>query len=162
MPDLALSSSADHDGYLICSQSSCVTGYRKSDQTLTVIGGTSAAAPTFAGIVALIVQKTNDRQGNVNPYLYSLAASAPNAFHDITTGDNMVPCTAGSTDCPASGMIGYSAGPGYDLTTGLGLGGCCSAGGGLEWPNQSRLPDFGAKLRALASLEELPQPTRSP
>ncbi len=120
VPDLALSSSADHDGYLICSQSSCVTGYRKSDQTLTVIGGTSAAAPTFAGIVALIVQKTNDPQGNVNQYLYSLAASTSNAFHDITTGDNMVPCTAGSTDCPASGMIGYSAGPGYDLATGLG------------------------------------------
>ena len=120
VPDLALTSSADHDGYLICSQSSCVTGYRKPDQTLTVIGGTSAAAPTFAGIVALIAQKTNDRQGNVNQYLYSLAASAPNAFHDITTGDNMVPCTAGSPDCPASGMIGYSAGPGYDLTTGLG------------------------------------------
>ena len=120
VPDLAFSSSADHDGYLICSQSSCVTGYRKSDQTLTVIGGTSAATPTFAGVVALIVQKTNDRQGNVNQYIYSLAASSPNAFHDITTGDNMVPCMAGSTDCPASGMIGYSAGPGYDLTTGLG------------------------------------------
>ncbi len=120
VPDLAISSSADHDGYLICSQSSCVTGYRKSDQTLTVIGGTSAATPTFAGVVALIVQKTNDRQGNVNQYIYSLAASSPNAFHDITTGDNMVPCMAGSTDCPASGMIGYSAGPGYDLTTGLG------------------------------------------
>ena len=45
VPDLALSASADHDGYLICSQSSCVTGYRKSDQTLTIIGGTSAAAP---------------------------------------------------------------------------------------------------------------------
>ncbi len=120
VPDLALTSSADHDGYLICSQSSCVNGYRKTDQTLTVIGGTSAAAPTFAGIVALIVQKTNDRQGNVNQNLYTLAASAPNAFHDITTGDNMVPCTAGSPDCPASGMIGYSAGPGYDLPTGLG------------------------------------------
>lgn len=120
VPDLALNASADHDGYLICSQSSCVTGYRKSDQTLTIIGGTSAAAPTFAGLVAMIVQKTNDPQGNVNQYLYSLAASTPNAFHDITTGDNMVPCTMGSTDCPASGMIGYSAGPGYDLTTGLG------------------------------------------
>jgi subtilase family serine protease len=120
VPDLAFTASADHDGYLICSQSSCVTGYRKADQTLTVIGGTSAAAPTFAGLVALIVQKTNDRQGNVNPYLYSLAGTAPNAFHDITTGNNMVPCTAGSPDCPASGMIGYSAGPGYDLTTGLG------------------------------------------
>ena len=120
VPDLSLTSSADHDGYLICSQSSCVNGYRKSDQTLTVIGGTSAAAPTFAGIVALIVQATNDRQGNVNQFLYSLATSSPTVFHDITTGDNMVPCTQGSTDCPASGMIGYSAGPGYDPVTGLG------------------------------------------
>ncbi len=120
VPDLALNSSADHDGYLICSRSSCVTGYRKSDQTLTVIGGTSAAAPTFAGIVALLVQQTNQPQGNVNPILYGLAASSSNAFHDITTGDNMVPCTQGSKDCPASGMIGYSAGPGYDLATGLG------------------------------------------
>jgi subtilase family serine protease len=120
VPDLALSSSADHDGYLICSRSSCVTGYRRSDQTLNVIGGTSTATPTFAGIVALLVQQTNQPQGNVNPILYGLAASSPNAFRDIITGDNMVPCTQGSTDCPASGMIGYSAGPGYDLTTGLG------------------------------------------
>jgi len=120
VPDLALNSSADHDGYLICSRSSCVTGYRRSDQTLNVIGGTSAAAPPFAGIIALLVQQTNQPQGNVNPILYGLAASSPNAFHDITTGNNMVPCTQGSTDCPASGMIGYSAGPGYDLTTGLG------------------------------------------
>ena len=139
VPDLALNSSADHDGYLICSQSSCVNGYRKSDQTLTVIGGTSAAAPTFAGIVALIVQKTNDPQGNVNQYLYSLAASSPNAFHDITTGDNMVPCTAGSTDCPASGMIGYSAGPGYDLTTGLGS---VDAGALVAAWNGPTNPDF--------------------
>ena len=68
----------------------------------------------------LIVQNTNDPQGNVNQYIYALAASSANVFHDITTGDNMVPCTPGSKDCPASGMIGYSAGPGYDLTTGLG------------------------------------------
>ena len=120
VPDLALNSSADHDGYLICSRSSCVNGFRRSDQTLNVIGGTSAAAPTFAGVVALLVQQTNQPQGNVNPILYGLAANSPNAFHDITTGDNMVPCTQGTPDCPSSGMIGYSAGPGYDLTTGLG------------------------------------------
>jgi subtilase family serine protease len=120
VPDLALSSSADHDGYLICSRSSCVNGFRKSDQTLTVIGGTSTAAPTFAGIVALLVQQTNEPQGNLNPVLYGLAASSPNVFHDITTGDNMVPCTQGTKDCPSSGMIGFSAGLGYDLVTGLG------------------------------------------
>lgn len=122
VPDLALASSADHDGYLICSRSSCVNGYRRADQnmTLNVIGGTSTAAPAFAGVVALLVQQTNQPQGNVNPILYGLAASAPNVFHDITTGDNMVPCTQGSKDCPSGGMIGYSAGPGYDLVTGLG------------------------------------------
>ena len=120
VPDVALNSSADHDGYLICSRSSCVNGYRKSDQTLDVIGGTSAAAPTFAGLVTLLVQQTNQAQGNVNPILYGLAASSPNAFHDITTGDNMVPCTQGTKDCPNGGSIGYSAGPGYDLASGLG------------------------------------------
>ena len=120
VPDLAFTASADHDGYLACSQSSCVNGYRKSDGTLTVIGGTSAAAPTFAGLVTLIVQKANQRQGNVNPILYQLAANAPNAFHDITTGDNLVPCQPNSKDCPGSGMIGFSTGPGYDQVTGLG------------------------------------------
>ena len=120
VPDVALSSSADHDGYLICSRSSCVNGYRRADQTLNVIGGTSAAAPTFAGIVALLVQQTNQPQGNVNPIVYGLAGSAPNVFHDIITGDNMVPCTQGTKDCPSSGMIGFSAGPGYDQVTGLG------------------------------------------
>lgn len=120
VPDVSLSASADHDGYLICSQSSCVNGYRRSNNDVTLIGGTSVAAPTFAGLITLLVQQTNDRQGNVNPYLYGLAASAPNAFHDITTGNNLVPCQAGSKDCPASGMIGFNAGPGYDLATGLG------------------------------------------
>jgi len=120
VPDVALTSSADHDGYLICSRSSCVNGYRRSDQTLNVIGGTSAATPTFAGMVALLVQQTNQPQGNINPVLYGLAAGTPNVFHDITTGDNMVPCTQGSKDCPNGGTIGFSAGPGYDLATGLG------------------------------------------
>ncbi len=120
LPDLALSSSPNHDGYIICSQGNCQTGYRRnSDQTFTVIGGTSASAPSFAGIVALANQKLGARQGNLNPQIYSLAASSQWAFNDITTGDNKVVCTVGTTNCAAS-PIGYSAGPGYDLATGWG------------------------------------------
>jgi hypothetical protein len=52
--------------------------------------------------------------------LYSLAVSSPNAFHDITSGNNQVPCTTGSTDCKSGGSIGFTAAPGYDQVTGLG------------------------------------------
>jgi len=122
VPDLSLNSSSIHDTLLICVQGSCVNGFRNTDQTLSVVGGTSAAAPTFAGIVALINQqmKTPAGQGNINPILYPMAATSPAAFHDITVGNNKVPCQAGSTGCPNGGEIGYSAGAGYDQATGLG------------------------------------------
>jgi subtilase family serine protease len=128
VPDIALSSSPNHDGYLICSQGSCVNGYRAGSCVtgtdpgciLNVIGGTSVGPPVFSGIVALLNQKFGMRLGNVNSTLYSVAGSTPSAFHDITTGNNMVPCQAGSKDCGKSGMIGYNAGTGYDQVTGLG------------------------------------------
>ncbi len=123
VPDVALNASALHDPYLICSQGSCVDGYRRADLTLNVIGGTSAGAPTFAGILALINQGTGSSGlGNVNPKLYALAASTPAAFHDITTGTNIVPCSSGSPSCPVIPpfQFGYTAGAGYDQVTGLG------------------------------------------
>ena len=119
-PDLALAASPDHDGYLTCSAGSCVNGYRMANLDLNVTGGASVAAPTFAAIVALLNQQTNTMHGNINPGLYSLASLSTNAFHDITSGNNLVPCTAGSIGCPASGSYGYSAGPGFDQVTGLG------------------------------------------
>jgi subtilase family serine protease len=121
VPDISFNASFDHDGYLMCSQGSCVNGFRQANNNLTVVGGTSAGSPVFAGIVALINQQINAAQANVNPRLYQLAASSPNAFHDITTGDNKVPCTAGTTDCPTgTTSIGFSASVGYDPVTGLG------------------------------------------
>ena len=136
VPDIALNASNAHDPYLICSQdyfnsanppinaTSCTTGFRASDQSFAAIGGTSAGAPTFAGILALINQATSSNGlGNVNPMLYSLAAnnSQNHAFHDIASGDNKVPCTTGTTDCPAgTTTIGFAAGAGYDQVTGLG------------------------------------------
>jgi subtilase family serine protease len=120
VPDLALSSSPNHDGFLICSSGSCVNGFRNTDTSLTVVGGTSVAAPSFAGIVVLLNQQTKTSQGNINANLYSLASFSPDAFHDITSGNNQVPCTEASPDCPTGGVIGYSAGTGYDQVTGLG------------------------------------------
>jgi hypothetical protein len=104
VPDIALNASAHHDGYLVCSQGNCKNGgFVDTDNTILLVGGTSVGAPVFAGVVGLLNQaaQTNG-QGNVNRQLYPLAASTPAAFHDITTGDNKVPCTAGSTGCTSA------------------------------------------------------------
>ena len=55
----------------------------------------------------------------MNLSLYALAGTVKIAFHDVTTGDNFVPCEIGAPDC-ANGTLGYAAGLGYDLVTGLG------------------------------------------
>jgi uncharacterized protein (TIGR03437 family) len=115
VPDLSMPASADHDGYYFFSSGSA--GY---------VGGTSVAAPTMAGIFVLLnqylVATGSQRQsglGNINPMLYRLAQSTTGIFHDIATGDNVVPCAAGSPDC-TGGSIGFNAGAGYDQVTGLG------------------------------------------
>ena len=134
VPDVAFSASADHDPYLLCSQEftsttdpsqtdgpSCVDGFRDSNTDLMTAGGTSASSPSFAGMLTLLVEKYG-KQGNLNQTLYSLAAHSTNyaaVFHDIATGSNAQPCTAGSTGC-SGGLVGYEATAGYNLVTGLG------------------------------------------
>jgi pro-kumamolisin-like protein/Big-like domain-containing protein len=85
------------------------------------VGGTSASSPAFAGIMALIDQKTNQRQGNANPVLYHLAKAenfancnsskqtnpgvpppAACVFNDITKGNDSVPCAGGSPNCSST------------------------------------------------------------
>jgi kumamolisin len=70
------------------------------------IGGTSAVAPLWAGLIALINQKLGHRAGFINPLLYA----SPSALRDVTVGDNKV----------GSGDIGYDAAAGWDACTGLG------------------------------------------
>jgi pseudomonalisin len=101
VPDVSLTA-AGHDGYLI---------YQNGG--LYVVGGTSAASPSFAGVMALVVQNAAARQGNANTVFYSLAskqrAGGASVFHDATSGNNSVP-----------GQAGFNATVGYDQATGLG------------------------------------------
>jgi len=76
------------------------------------VGGTSAVAPLWAGLVARINQKLGGRVGFVNPQLYSLAASS-GAFHEVTGGNNR--CTYKHFH-----NVGYDAGTGWDACSGLG------------------------------------------
>ncbi len=73
-----------------------------------VVGGTSAAAPLWAGIAALadqsLQQAGKNQLGAANTALYAIDSSQASAFHDITSGNNLY----------------YNAAPGYDLATGLG------------------------------------------
>jgi len=111
VPDLSIAASADHDGYLV------YTG-----NSFRPYGGTSMGAPTMAGIVTLLNQFLAQAQpglGNINPDLYRLAKSTSGVFHDITVGNNDLPCVSGSPDC-VNGSFGFSAGPGYDRASGLG------------------------------------------
>src|SRR2546425_5552285 len=108
VPDVSLSA-AGHDGYVITQRNS-----------VFLVSGTSASAPAFAGIMAIVNQATNQANGNPNPRLYALAAQVPTAFHDVTSGTNAVPCTVGTKNCSDGTLAGYSATPGYDLVTGWG------------------------------------------
>jgi kumamolisin len=80
------------------------TGYNiLVDGDQEVVGGTSAVAPLWAGLIALLNQQLDTRLGFINPTLYALP-EPDNGFNDITEGDNGA----------------YSAAPGWDPTTGLG------------------------------------------
>ncbi len=117
VPDISMNAAALHDGYIVCSQNDCSSGFAANGQ-IDVFGGTSVAAPTFAGILALIEQ-TQGRQGNIGGKLYGLANVA-NVYHDITSGNNSVYCIQGTPNCSNGGPIGFNAGVGYDQATGLG------------------------------------------
>ena len=95
----------------------------------TLIGGTSAAAPVWAGIMAIANQMAGHPLGFINPALYKLANSSTYAsdFHDITLGDN----TNQVVHVP-----GYPAVAGWDAATGLGT------------PNAAKLiPDLIAAMK---------------
>jgi hypothetical protein len=131
VPDISLAASPENVGFLFCSgdvlqtgvNGSCSNGFRDIDNTfLTVAGGTSFAAPIFAGMVAVLEQKLSaGGQGVIASTLYGIAANPSkyaSAFHDIIFGGNQ--CLAGPSKCTTVTQSSFAAGPGYDQASGLG------------------------------------------
>src|SRR6266850_1352912 len=141
-PDISLFASPGFDGtgYVYCQSDRTISGATTCDLNASsgildfgVVGGTSASAPAFAGIMALVNQYQaahggTNRQGNANYVLYALAkkagasctSSATEAagctFNDVTKGNsvlptgapgvgtNSVPCQGGSPNCSVSSV----------------------------------------------------------
>ena len=113
VPDVAAFADPTPGYTIICSPE--VQGCGPSaGQTIAVVGGTSAAAPLVAGMVALWDQQAKQaglpNPGFVPPLLYSLAKQAPGTFLDVTAGGNAV--FKGVSCCAATA--------GFDLASGLG------------------------------------------
>jgi kumamolisin len=104
VPDVA-GNADNRSGYIIL-----------ADGKWSPVGGTSAVAPLYAGLAALLNQALGRPVGLLLPDLYAIpAAEAGQVFRDTTSGDNTVPA---STFGPAT--RGYAARPGWDACTGLG------------------------------------------
>ena len=135
LPDLSLfaANGGNYSFYPICAFPGDCSGANPTSSgtvVITGVGGTSASTQAMAGIQALINQSAGSWQGQADFVYYSLAAFQPTAFHDVTVGGNQVLCYVGTANCAAGssatnssgyGVVsGYSAGAGYDLSTGLG------------------------------------------
>src|SRR6266851_1908149 len=132
-PDISLFASPGFEasGYLFCQTdltgvSSC--NLNEAEYTFHIIGGTSASAPAFAGMMALVNQYAaahggSSRQGNANNILYALAkksgssctssvaeaagcvfndVAAPNIHHPSGAASNSVACKGGTLNCSAT------------------------------------------------------------
>jgi subtilase family serine protease len=140
IPDVSLMSG---NGYTPATWLICDTKYpcASPGSNYDGYGGTSTAAPAFAGILALVAQANPTTIVSGHPYrlgqaaqtLYELyngshgssCSGSSCIFHDVTVGNISVPCTSGTTNCAADSYgypfeSGYDTSSGYDLASGMG------------------------------------------
>jgi subtilase family serine protease len=112
-PDISLSAAVDGAVVLYFSFDPTRVGYH-------LVGGTSEASPEFAGVVAMADQLAGHDLGNINGRLYALSHLRNLTGEvDVTQGNNTFgPFT--NSDGTTHTVVGYNAGPGYDLASGNG------------------------------------------
>lgn len=102
IPDISMSGAID-GGVLV------YTSYDPAQTGWSIVGGSSEAAPLFAGLVALAAQVAGHRLGNLNPALYALGAASGAGIVDVTRGSN-----------DWADLSGSRATTGFDLASGWG------------------------------------------
>ncbi len=131
-PDVSFNASC-HTPYFACLSAAGASCVPDSSGSFRFVGfcGTSASAPSMAGVAAVVNERMQFRQGNVNPEIYAMALNQPSSFHDTT------PSSSGVTNCDVhtpsicnnstpgptgltGGQAGYPVTTGYDMVTGVG------------------------------------------
>jgi hypothetical protein len=143
-PDIAFNAAAEHDPTAYCSEGVCQVDQNGNVLDVGLVGGTSVAAPSYAGVQALVNQYNGGRQGMPGYILYALAAKQATTpgwgacateytpspvlpastcvFNDMVQGNtNICSESSNGTSCTtATSVIGWPATTGYDYGTGLG------------------------------------------
>jgi subtilase family serine protease len=117
VPDVSMSASVSGCVLVYISGIAYVGGPGKAAWGL--IGGTSEATPEFSGIVAMADQVAGHSLGLINPALYFLQSVHAAGLVDVTGGNNSVWFITPTTGSRVT-VTGYTAGPGYDLASGVG------------------------------------------
>lgn len=124
-PDVSFSASC-HDAYFACMAAAGASCVPNNQGQFYFVGfcGTSASAPSMAGVAALLDETKGSAQGNLNAEIYAMAQNSPSSFHDAT------PETSGVESCDLNtpsmcnnstpGQQGYELATGYDMVTGVG------------------------------------------
>lgn len=123
------------------------------------IGGTSLAAPTWAGISKLIAEVEGGRLGNMNTRLYqlgNLGNASQSGLRDVTSGNN-----------DFDGLIGFNAIPGYDQATGWGTADMATlaaaySSSAIPTPVPTPTPTPGAAPTPTPTPTHTPKPTPTP
>jgi subtilase family serine protease len=112
IPDVSMSAAVDGAALVFLDK-----GAAQGAAGFYLIGGTSEASPEFAGVVAIADQWAGHGLGLLNPALYRMEAAGKPGIVDVTSGNNTVSFTQGGS---THTVVGFNAGPGYDLASGVG------------------------------------------